>query len=153
MHVLEKYEQCLSEKLEFTFWERWVHLQEEERKQVTQRVNMQVIETDSWNLDTNILYRLWTQCVTPEFEYFTKKHLGMENDLLYLNDLPVCLIYLVYDCRSVFHKLPHGIYVIVRDEQQVFWPWTKEDLIFERHDHQLIKLQEEKKEKKKRCEI
>lgn len=51
----------------------------------------------------------------------------------------------MYDHRSVFYKFPDGVYVIVRDEQQVFWPWTKEDLIFEGHDHQLIKLQEERK--------
>lgn len=59
----------------------------------------------------------------------------------------MCLIHLVHNRRSVFYKFPDGIYVIVRDEQQVFRPWTKEDLIFERHDHQLIKLQEENKEK------
>lgn len=59
----------------------------------------------------------------------------------------MCLIYLVQDHRSVLYKLPDGVYVVVRDEQQIFWTWTQEDLIFERHDHQFIKLQEEKRKK------
>lgn len=56
----------------------------------------------------------------------------------------MCLVHLVHDHGSVFHEFPDGIYVIIRDEQQIFWPWTKDDLIFERHDHQLIELQGEK---------
>lgn len=71
-----------------------------------------------------------------------------EQEAIYLNDLPVCLIYLVQYDRSVLYELPDGIYVVVRDEQQIFWPGTQEDLIFERHDHQFIKLQEEKKERR-----
>lgn len=63
---------------------------------------------------------------------------------MYLNDLPMCLVHLVHDHRSVFYEFPDSIYVVVRDEQQIFWPWTKEDLILERHDHQLVKLHEER---------
>lgn len=58
----------------------------------------------------------------------------------YLNELPVGLIHLVGDRRSVSDKLPDGVHVVVGDKQQVFRPRTKVDLIFESHDHQLIKL-------------
>lgn len=57
----------------------------------------------------------------------------------------MCLIHLVHHPRSVFYEFPDGIYVITRDEQQIFRPWTKEELIFERHDRQFIKLQEGRK--------
>lgn len=63
---------------------------------------------------------------------------------MYLNNLPVCLVHLICDHRSVFYKLPDSVYVVVGDEQQIFWPGTKEDLILESHDHQFIKLYKEK---------
>lgn len=62
----------------------------------------------------------------------------------HLNDFPLRLVHLVHDHRRVFHELSDGVHVIVRDEQQVFRARTKEDLILESHDHQLIKLQESK---------
>lgn len=64
--------------------------------------------------------------------------------LMYLDDLSMCLIYCVHDCRSVFHELPDSVNVVVSDEKQIFWPWTMEGLIFERHGHQVIKLHGDK---------
>lgn len=64
--------------------------------------------------------------------------------LMYLDDLSMCLVYCVHDCRSVFHKFPDGIDVVISDEKQIFWPRTLDDLIFECHDHQVIKLQRDK---------
>lgn len=52
----------------------------------------------------------------------------------------MCLVYCVHDCRSVFHKFPDCINVVVGDEEQIFWAGTLEDLILECHDHQVIKL-------------
>lgn len=59
----------------------------------------------------------------------------------------MCLVYCVHDCRSVFHKFPDGIDVVIGDEKQIFWARTMEDLIFECHDHQVIKLQWDKEKK------
>lgn len=56
----------------------------------------------------------------------------------------MCLVYCVHDCRSVFHKFPDSIDVVISDQKQIFWAGTMEDLIFECHDRQVIKLQRDK---------
>lgn len=64
----------------------------------------------------------------------------------YLHDLPVCLVHLVHDRRRVFDELSDGVDVVVRDEQQVFRPRTEKYLVFEGHDHQLVKLRQNRQE-------
>lgn len=53
------------------------------------------------------------------------------------------LVHVVDHGGRVFGQFPDGVYVVIGDKQQILWPWAKKDLVFEGHDHQFIKLDEE----------
>ena len=64
----------------------------------------------------------------------------------YLNKLSLRLINLVGQSGVVAYKIPDGVNVIECHQQQVPRSWTKQHLIFQCHDHEIIQLKERERE-------
>ena len=58
----------------------------------------------------------------------------------YLYELLVCLVHLVENAGSVFHKVSDCIHVVEGHKEDVLGSGAKEHLVLESHGHQVIEL-------------